>query len=93
MKTYRGVKIPKNNGRPQLWTRGISNHTSLRIVYPSGKVEYCSLVIPYQPLCDYMFTRGCTSRNSLSSAIKAFIDWDTAYGRFKQSSPLFLGYL
>lgn len=37
---YKGVKLPKCNGRPQLWTRGISDHQTLRIIMPDGGVDW-----------------------------------------------------
>jgi hypothetical protein len=92
MKSYKGVKIPKNTGRPQLWLRGTTRlgeaHNTVRVVYPNGLVEYCYAVDPYMSLENYFFKRGCTTRETFEEAIKATIDYDEYTDK-----PIFVGYL
>lgn len=88
---YKGVKIPKCNGRPQLWSRGIQKNESLRIIYPNGRIEYCDT-----PGFWYRFN-GCTSRNTQERAIKAAIDYDDFWHKSFEDTPdmipFFIGYL
>lgn len=81
MKTYKGVKIPKNNGRPQLWYRG-DTLGGLRIIYPNGEVEFVFGSFTY-------FAYGCTSRANIDNAVLACISYSKKHG----SKPQFLGYL
>ena len=81
MKTYKGVKLPACDGRPQLWTR--ADFYGLRVVYPSGRVDYASI------FCED-FGYACTSRATQLEAQKAVIDYCKQYG-YKR--PKFLGYL
>ena len=96
METYLGVKIPKNNGRPQLWLRGVKsengNHTTIRIIYPNGKVEYTSQSHPGLTTFFYELTPGCTSRKDYLAAVKATIKFDLSYNRDSEP-PIFLGYI
>jgi hypothetical protein len=63
-----GKSMPKANGRPQLWycfTRlGLSR---LRIIYPSGLVEFQWA----EYLEDGRFQRGCTTRDTQEAAMVA----------------------
>lgn len=81
--TYKGVNIPRDIGRPQLWLRGVDGHRGLRIIYPNGKVEY-TLLDDY-----YQFRQGCTSRSDQAGAIKACINYDAVH---TGSKPIFIGY-
>jgi hypothetical protein len=96
---YRGVKIPRCNGRPQLWLRGSDDHQSIRIIYPSGLVEYC-ISHPYtmspdeeeqDTLNDFNNRGACTSRRSQLAAVKAAIRYDRCLG--PRLRPIFCGYL
>ena len=97
---YKGVKIPKLNGRPQLWMRG-AYAGGLRIVYPNGNVEYC---IEEKQKTAFFEDYACTFRFNQMDAIKASIDYDKGhkYDVFstqtdtyaeKHGVPEFLGYL
>jgi len=102
MKTYLGVKIPRCNGRPQLWTRGYQNHESLRIIMPDGRVDWESWCgnldlkvgadlletwCNVKPDAPYMF--ACTEGDTQLEAIKNCIRFDNRSG----IKGLFLGYL
>lgn len=84
--TYKGVKIPKCNGRPQLWLRGWSDegNPTIRIIYPSGYVEYET-----RYAFDGEMRRGCTSRRTQLAALRACIKYDFD----APNKPEFLGYL
>lgn len=96
MKEYKGVKIPKCNGRPQLWIQSWGfelNMQRIRIIMPGGIVLYDdnNLGIDYQHSSSTKLIKGCTSRRNQLSAIKAIIDY---FGQATDSGkPEFLGYL
>lgn len=94
---YQGVKIPKPNGRPQLWTRAsfhtdCFNHTSLRIIYPDGHVAWHSIGSSYSADPSRWDSKGCTSESTQLKAIKRCIDYDSDNGK-SHRRPWFLGYL
>lgn len=95
MKEYKGVKIPKCNGRPQLWIQSWGfklNTQRIRIIMPSGRVLYDdnNLGIDYRNSSPKLI-KGCTSRRNQLSAIKAMINY---FGQGSDSrNPEFLGYL
>ncbi len=79
-------KLPKLNGRPQLWF-SIDEARSfawdrLRIVYPSGKVEYYNS-------CLGKFEKGCTSSKTQKEAVIEIQRYSEALGATSE----FLGYL
>lgn len=85
---YMGVKIPKCNGHPQLWSREEMN--GLRIIYPDGKVEYTFSAFDCNYYNTWNLVNGCTSSFSQLSAIRECIDYE--YTCF-DCLPEFLGYL
>lgn len=94
---YNGVKIPRINGRPQLWARnGLDENEGIRIIYPNGKVEWMARELfinsdeesrPYSNEINYQLVRACTSSDTQLQAIKNSIIYDGFY------EPVFLGYL
>lgn len=61
------MKIPKGNGKPQLWMRREGDlRYGIRIIYPSGRVEYA--------ITD-SWKRGCTSMRSQAKARKECERW------------------
>ncbi len=100
---YQGIKIPKCNGRPQLWSRGIQEHESLRIIMPDGRVDWEAWVGQNETFLDYANTTldnwakkgplsdmyACTAALTQLQAIKNCIDFDMKSG----VNGLFLGYL
>lgn len=102
-KTYRGVKIPKLNGRPQLWARmGLDHNEGIRIIYPDGSVAWDKGCGSF-PISNFEYVEdsgygtsrmyACTSDSTQLKAIKNSIDWDTEAGEAKGRKPVFLGYL
>lgn len=75
-------ELPACNGRPQLWTR--QDLQGLRIVYPSGRVDW------YMLSFEQWDSQGCTSRRTQWAAIKACFEYDAEAGC---KAPEFLGYL
>lgn len=107
MKSYFGVKIPKCNGKPQLWCRSAGG---LRIIMPDGQVDWCmeefaekwgdypvylrkDLKNGYTPDGRYMY--ACTVGESQLDAIKNSIRYDqrvfSKYGFLDVTE--FLGYI
>lgn len=91
---YKGVKLPKCNGRPQLWARGYGavagTHTTLRIIYPNGKVEFNQRSLGGFLRSKYWKGgKGCTSSDTQLQALKNTIKYDLHSGE----APWFLGYL
>jgi hypothetical protein len=97
MKTYLGVKIPKLNGRPQLWMRATKcssygKYETLRIIYPNGQVDYCFKYTDNQEgiaktILEWT-DHGCTSKATQFDAIVSSIQYDKWSGK-----PIFIGYL
>ena len=82
------MKLPKCNGRPQLW-HWVSDDgrvDRLRIIYPNGKVSFTYFT--HQPGVPDWHDNGCTSRSTQRAAVKA------AHAYLSGSGELvFLGYL
>ncbi len=97
-RSYRGVKLPKCNGRPQVWLRGIGllniyeQHSSLRIIYPSGRVQFENRLPNEVYAGKNIFQHGCTSCDNQESAIVACIDYDLDPS-FCGTRPIFVGYI
>lgn len=98
---YRGVKIPKCNGRPQLWARGEfmanGNHSTIRIIYQNGTVHWNCYSTSLDCLGDLNYiefwdSNACTTRDNQLDAIKASIDHDLSKEDIGKR-PWFLGYL
>lgn len=87
MKTYKGVKIPKCNGRVQVWQSDDWYGIRIRFVYPDGRVEWQTFV-PNLYCGDWM--PGCTSATSQREAITKLVD----YCKYNGMNDLhFVGYL
>lgn len=92
--TYRGIKIPKCNDRPQLWLRGPADHSSIRIIFPDGRVSWCPPYAGPRFFKDWLKHEGsdpaCTESESQIQTIKNSIDYDL--NPF-DIAPIFCGYL
>ena len=73
-------KLPKCNGRPQLWSR--DNFTSLRILYPDGRLEFYSNITN-------CWLEG-TQESSLADAQKVMFEREADS---LNEEPEFIGYL
>lgn len=97
VKKQKAVKPPKYqgcNGRPQLWhSLGTEQtHDRLRIIYPSGVVEYCHAAFPggFVTGPESGFNEGCTTRPTQKHAVQAA----KAFSRLNDYEDfVFLGYL
>lgn len=82
------MKLPKCNGRPQLWHSVFSARPCdrLRIIYPSGLVKYAfwNSHLGYKD-----FKTGCTSRRTQIKAVQAAQQYSSHCGE----DFVFLGYL
>lgn len=81
-------KIPRCNGRPQLWhsiSKPHGKYDRLRIIYPNGRVMFCfdNVFWPGN------FLLGCTSRKTQKAAILACVE----YSKHFKEDVIFLGYL
>lgn len=75
------MKLPKCNGRPQLWSR--RDFRGIRILYPDGRVSWSWDEGAWE-------NTGCTSRKTQKGAQKAIFKHEKIH-RF--DPPEFLGYL
>lgn len=97
MKRKRKTKLPKDNGRPQLWMRDTSELLKdrrgseyffierLRIIYPNGKVEYADG-------CEVLFWDTPCWRDRKGS-VKKLTERMLAYDECHGCKTIFLGYL
>lgn len=88
VKKYLGVKIPRCNGRPQIWSR--HDFRGIRIIYHEGYVHWS-----YYGFCDAEITTdrklpACTNASTQQQAIINCINHDILK---LLSPPQFLGYL
>lgn len=86
-------KLPKANGRPQLWLRERKDLdlTRLLIIYPNGKVMYNDHMYNDHSFwihCDSSWDEGCTSDKTQDLAIERVAEYERGW-----FSTYFLGYL
>lgn len=88
MKTKK-QKLPKCNGRPQLWSR--RDFKCLRIIMPDGEVLWTPIELPGFYDEGEFNGRGCTGDKTQEKAVKNIINYDIKV--LGCSRPEFLGYL
>jgi hypothetical protein len=92
------MKLPKCNGRPQLWTR--CGYEGIRIIWPNGKVSWTSIYDGEFIKTGTMIENGCTTGLSQEEAILNCIFYETTHwyqdpvsDTAVKAPPKFLGYL
>lgn len=82
--TYKSKKLPKNNGRAQLWVWKGQQSERLRMIYANGMVEYYSTFVS-----EGYWKEGCTSGNTQKEAVKNCLRYSQGWS----GKNYFLGYL
>jgi hypothetical protein len=85
-KKRRTPKLPKFNGRPQVW---LSEGDRLRVVQSNGDVRYGYIEVE-DGRFHYVDEVGCTSRDTQRRAVKAILKYAKEYSLPR---PKFVGYL
>jgi hypothetical protein len=87
LKSYRGMKVPRNIGRPAMFLRAMDDYESIRIVFPNGRVEYAwNTFNSLRQKANW--GNGCTCASNYYGAMRKIVDYDKGFGR-----PIFVGYL
>lgn len=99
MKIGTPISKARPSRRPQLWISDDKFSTRVRIIYPTGRVEYifCDFTVAQSDvqIRKPYFKPGCTSSDSMAEALKKCLTYDRTVCDFCPPAPLstFAGYL